>query len=208
MIKVAIVDDQAIILEGLKRILNSYDDICVEGTGSNGEEALKLVTDKDIDVLLMDIRMPRVNGVEGVKLIRNTNSKVKIIMLTTFDDEEYIIKAMAYKANGYLFKDIHYDSLVQSIRDVYEGKYIMDPSVAQVLAKNITLDNNGQMYKDLLFTDREKEVAKMIRDGFSNKQIGKALFISEGTVKNYVSNIYLKAGVKNRIELINLLEKR
>lgn len=207
MINVAIVDDQQIIAEGLKRILESYEDISVKAIGGNGQDAVNIVNDYNIDVLLMDIRMPIVNGVEGVKLIRKSNNNVKIIMLTTFDDEEYIIKAMAYKANGYLFKDIPYDKLVSTIRDVYNGKYIIEPKVAQVLAENISINRDEEIYKGFDLTEREKEVINMVEDGFNNKQIANALFISEGTVKNYVSNIYLKVGVKNRIELINLLNK-
>lgn len=207
MINIAIVDDQEILAEGLKRILNSYDDISIVALGSNGLDAVKIIKENNIDVLLMDIRMPEVDGVEGVRLIREFNNNVKIIMLTTFDDEEYIIKAMAYKANGYLFKDIPYDKLVDTIRDVYSGKYIIEPRVAQVLAENITFNKSENTYKDFNLTEREREVIIMIKDGFNNKQIANALFISEGTVKNYVSTIYEKAGVRNRIELINLLKK-
>ena len=207
MINIAIVDDQEILAEGLKRILNSYEDISIVALGSNGLDAVKIIKENNIDVLLMDIRMPEVDGVEGVRLIREFNNNVKIIMLTTFDDEEYIIKAMAYKANGYLFKDIPYDKLVDTIRDVYSGKYIIEPRVAQVLAENITFNKSENIYKDFNLTEREREVIIMIKDGFNNKQIANALFISEGTVKNYVSTIYEKAGVRNRIELINLLKK-
>ncbi|MDD6795891.1 MAG: response regulator transcription factor [Clostridiaceae bacterium] len=205
MINVAIVDDQQIIGEGLKRILESYEDIQVVALGEDGREALDIVKKHDVDVILMDIRMPNCNGVEGVKLVRQENKEVKILMLTTFDDEEYIIKAMAYKANGYLFKDIPYDKLVASIRDAYNGGYIMEPKVAQVLAENISFDKGEKYYKDINLTSREIEVIKLIKDGFSNKQIANALFISEGTVKNYVSNIYEKAGVENRVNLINKL---
>ena len=205
MINVAIVDDQQIIGEGLKRILESYEDIQVVALGEDGREALDIVKKHDVDVILMDIRMPNCNGVEGVKLVRQENKEVKILMLTTFDDEEHIIKAMAYKANGYLFKDIPYDKLVASIRDAYNGGYIMEPKVAQVLAENISFDKGEKYYKDINLTSREIEVIKLIKDGFSNKQIANALFISEGTVKNYVSNIYEKAGVENRVNLINKL---
>lgn len=208
MIKVALVDDQLIIAEGLKRILEGYEDIDVVALGQNGEEALNIIKSTEVDVLLMDIRMPKMNGVDGVKAIREINKDVKILMLTTFDDEEYIIKAMAYKANGYLFKDIHYDKLVDTIREAYNGKYIIEPRVAQVLAENITLYKDEKIYKKLQFTDREKEIVTMLRDGFNNRQIAKALFISEGTVKNYVSNLYTKAEVKNRVGLVNLLNNK
>jgi len=208
MIKVALVDDQLIIAEGLKRILEGYEDIEVVALGKDGEEALNIIKNTQVDVLLMDIRMPKMNGVDGVRVIREINKDVKIIMLTTFDDEEFIIKAMAYKANGYLFKDIHYDKLVDSIREVHSGKYIIEPKVAQVLAENISFDKDEKIYRRLQFTEREKEIVTMLRDGFNNKQIAKALFISEGTVKNYVSNLYTKAEVNNRVELVNLLNDK
>lgn len=207
MIKVAIIDDQNIIAEGLQRILGSYEDIEVVAVGNDGEEAVNVVQNNSVDVLLMDIRMHSVNGVEAVKRIRQINKQVKILMLTTFDDDEYIIEAMASKANGYLFKDIHYDKLVEAIRNVYNGQYIIGPKVAQILAENINLDKKEKLYKELELTDREKEIIPMIKEGFNNKQIALALFISEGTVKNYISNIYTKANVKNRVELVNFLNR-
>lgn len=207
MIKVAIIDDQNIIAEGLQRILGSYEDIEVVAVGNDGDEAVNVVKNNSVDVLLMDIRMPNVNGVEAVKRIRQINKQVKILMLTTFDDDEYIIEAMASKANGYLFKDIHYDKLVEAIRNVYNGQYIIGPKVAQILAENINLDKKEKLYKELELTDREKEIIPMIKEGFNNKQIALALFISEGTVKNYISNIYTKANVKNRVELVNFLNR-
>lgn len=203
----SIVDDQTILSEGLKRILESYEDINVVSIGKNGKEAIEIVKNNKIDVLLMDIRMPDLNGVEAVKEIRKFNTSTKIIMLTTFDDEEYIINAMAYKADGYVFKDIEYDKLVSVIRDVFEGKYIIEPKVAQVLASNITLNNPQNKLDKYNLTDREKEITDMIQMGFNNKQIANALFLSEGTVKNYISNIYIKFNVKNRIELINKVTK-
>jgi len=207
MIRVAIIDDQLIIAEGLKRILDGYDDIEVIALGKDGQEAFNIIENNMIDVILMDIRMPNVNGVEGVKKIRKINKEVKILMLTTFDDEEYIVEAMASKANGYLFKDIHYDKLVEAIRNVNNGQYIIEAKVAQVLAENINVDRGEKFYKELGFTDREKEIIPMIKEGFNNKQIALALFISEGTVKNYISSIYTKTNVKNRIELVNYLNK-
>ena len=208
MIKLAIVDDQELITEGLKRILSTYDDIRVVATGKNGEEALEICRAYDLDVLLMDIRMPKMNGVEGIRLIKQEEHDVKVIMLTTFEDEEYIVKAVAYGASGYLYKDIPYDKLVQCIHEVYEGQFIMPQKVAQVLAKNIASSRKEESVTSSFdFTEREKQIIEMIQDGFNNKQIARALYISEGTVKNYVSNIYAKTETKNRIELINLLNK-
>lgn len=208
MIKVAIVDDQELMTEGLKRILETYDYIQVVATGKNGREAIDICRAYAIDVLLLDIRMPKMNGVESIKLIKQENSKVKVIMLTTFEDEEYIVKAITYGANGYLYKDIPYDKLAQCIKEVYEGQFIMPQKVATVLAKNIgQAADNKKEENPFCLTEREIQVVEMIKDGFNNKQIAKALYISEGTVKNYVSNIYSKTETNNRIELTNLLRR-
>lgn len=207
MIKVAIVDDQELMTEGLKRILETYDYIQVAATGKNGREALEICRAYSIDVLLLDIRMPEMNGVESIKYIKEENSKVKVIMLTTFEDEEYIVKAISYGANGYLYKDIPYDKLAQCIKEVYEGQFIMPQKVATVLAKNIGQSGENKKEENPYgFTEREIQIADMLKDGFNNKQIAKALYISEGTVKNYVSNIYAKTETNSRVEVVNLLK--
>ncbi len=208
--KIAIIDDQQLITEGLKRILEAYEDMEVIATGANGEEAIALCKTYEIDVLLMDIRMPVMNGVEAIQGIRTFNSYLKIMMLTTFEDEEYIVQAMASGANGYLFKDIPYDKLVQAIREVYKGQFYMPQKVAQVLAQNISkvtqFQETAKAIQEYGLTEREWEVAKMLRDGFNNKQIAMALYISEGTVKNYVSNIYVKTGTTDRSSCMSLLK--
>lgn len=208
MIKIAVVDDQELITEGLKRILSAYEDMEVVATGQNGEEALNICRAYHVDVMLMDIRMPKVNGVDGIRLIKEEGYTVKIIMLTTFEDEEYIVKAISYGANGYLYKDIPYDKLAHCIREVYEGQFMMPQKVAAVLAKNIGEGNKPKEENTFDFTEREMQITEMIKDGFNNKQIAKAPYISEGTVKNYVSNIYAKTDTKSRIELVNLLNER
>jgi len=209
MIKIAIVDDQSLMREGLKVILGQYAGIEVVTIGEDGREAVEICRKYQIDVLLMDIRMPNLNGVEAVKEIRRFNNETKIIMLTTFDDEDYIIEAIGYGASGYLFKDIDYDQLVSNIKDVYSGQYIMPSKVAQVLAKKLM---NQEKRKDELknyhFTIRELDIIDLIRDDFSNKQISTALFISEGTVKNYMSSIYSKTGINDRESLIAFIKNK
>jgi DNA-binding NarL/FixJ family response regulator len=205
MIRLAIVDDQSIICEGLKKILEAYEDICVVATGGNGREAIELCRNHTLDVLLLDIRMPVLNGVESVKLIKECCPDIKIIMLTTFDDEDYIIEALSNGASGYLFKDIHYDALAGSIRNVYNGQFIMPEKVAHILIKN--LKNEKKSFSDRFgLTERENQILDLLKQGFSNKQIANALFISEGTVKNYVSNIYMKTDTSDRMSLLELLK--
>ncbi len=208
MIQIAIVDDQELMRDGLARILNTYEALQVVATGKNGLEALEICKNNKIDVLLLDIRMPEMNGVETVKELKANGSTTKVVMLTTFEDEEYILQAMAYGANGYLFKDIPYDKLAECVKEVYEGRFMMPQKVAEVLAKNLySAEAQKKKENPYDFTERELQVAEMIKDGFNNKQIAKTLYISEGTVKNYVSNIYAKTQTDNRVEVANLLKE-
>ncbi len=207
MIQIAIVDDQELMRDGLARILGTYEALQVVATGKNGLEALEICRNNKIDVLLLDIRMPEMNGVETVKELKACGSTTKVVMLTTFEDEEYILQAMAYGASGYLFKDIPYDKLAECVKEVYEGRFMMPQKVAEVLAKNLySAEAQKKKENPYDFTEREVQVAEMIKDGFNNKQIAKTLYISEGTVKNYVSNIYAKTQTDNRVEVANLLK--
>ena len=207
MINIAIVDDQELMRDGLRRILSTYEELQVVATGKNGFEALEICKQHQLDVLLLDIRMPEMNGVETVKKLKEEKYRVKVVMLTTFEDEEYIVQAMAYGASGYLFKDMPYDQLAECVKEVHEGRFMMPQKVAEVLAKNIyapeALKKRENPYD---FTERDVQIAEMMKDGFTNKQIAKTLYISEGTVKNYVSNIYAKTQTENRVEAANLLK--
>lgn len=209
MIKVALVDDQKLLVEGLTTIIDSSEDLKVIGKAFNGEEALNMVKALSIDVMLLDIRMPEKNGVEVVKDIRAKDMDIKIIMLTTFDDEEYIIEALANGADGYLLKDIESDTLKDTIRKAYKGELIMPSKVAKVLARRAldVKDEKHNIKLDIL-SEREKEIATMIEKGFTNKQIASALYMSEGTVKNYVSSIYGKFGVSDRTNLVIALKNQ
>lgn len=203
MIKVIVVDDQSLMRDGLEVIINSFSDVEVLACGENGEEALRLVEKLKPDLILMDIRMPVMDGVTASKIIREKYPKVKILLLTTFDDEEYIINAMSYGVSGYIFKDIEKDKLNRAIVDCVNGTFIMPSKVAEVLAKKAVKEEKKVDKKDinLPLTEREMEVASMIADGFTNRQIASALYITDGTVKNYVSNIYSKLGIKDRTKL-------
>lgn len=209
MIKVALVDDQKLLVEGLTTIINSSEDLKVMGKAFNGEEALNIVKALKIDVMLLDIRMPEKNGVEIVKDIREINKDIKIIMLTTFDDEEYIIEALGNGADGYLLKDIESDTLKDTIRKAHKGELIMPSRVAKVLAKRaLNVKEEKYNVKLDILSDREKEIATMIEKGFTNKQIASVLYMSEGTVKNYVSSIYGKFGVSDRTNLVIALKNQ
>lgn len=215
MIKVMIVDDQTLMRDGLKTIIELEDDIEVVELAENGKDALDKFSQIDVDVILMDIRMPMMNGVEAVQSIKALEKPVSILMLTTFDDEEYIIEALANGADGYLLKDIQADKLIQYIRDCYRGEVMLPNKIAQKLTKRLiekrndmdTLEDNIQTLSIESFSDRELEIVQLMVEGFNNRQIAAKLFISEGTVKNYVSNIYSKFGTNDRAKVILSIQK-
>ncbi|PJI08699.1 MULTISPECIES: response regulator [Clostridium] len=203
-IKVLIADDQSIIRDGLKLILDMEDDIEVIGLAANGDEALSLTEKLKPDVILMDIRMPRCDGVMGTKKISGAYPDVKIIILTTFLEDDYIFEALKYGAKGYLLKDVESDKLADSIRTIVNGGVLIDPAVA---AKIVTGLGNGSQSKKVEskiteeLTGRETEIAKLIANGNTNKEIAKVLFISEGTVKNHVTNILSKLYLRDRTQI-------
>lgn len=197
-IKVMITDDQRLMREGLKTILDLEEDLTVVGLAENGKDALDKITDAQPDVLLMDIRMPIMNGVECTGIIKQRYPEVKVLILTTFDDDEFIIEALKNGAVGYLLKDLPSEKLVGAIRDVYNGNSIMQPEIAAKVISHITGTKKAQPEE---LTDREKDVLQLVGKGLSNVEIAKKLFISEGTVKNYISNLYSKLGVNDRSKL-------
>lgn len=212
-IKVIIADDQALMRDGLKMLLNMEDDIEVIGTAKDGRESVSLVDELNPDLVLMDIRMPNMSGVEATRIIKERYPGIIVLALTTFNDEEYIIDILNYGAKGYLLKDMDSEKLSQSIRDAFNGNLIMPSEVAVKLAQNILKNNNknelgepsyipspvmNRMKAEFELTQRELEIAAMLAQGFTNKQIASALYISEGTVKNNVSTIYSKIGISDR----------
>ncbi|MBC8061656.1 MAG: response regulator transcription factor [Clostridiaceae bacterium] len=201
VIKVLLVDDQIILLDGLRAILETDERIKVIGGLTNGEEALAAIKSDIPDVVLMDIRMPGMDGVLCTKKIKETWPQIAVLMLTTFNDEEYIVDALKYGACGYLLKDIKGEKLIQAVKDAQQGDTILPSKIAALIANHITVkpkSNEEKIKAELSLSDREAELAVMLSQGFTNKQIATALFISEGTVKNYISSIYRKLGVEDR----------
>jgi DNA-binding NarL/FixJ family response regulator len=210
MIRILIADDQPLMRDGLKTVLDLQKDFHVIGTARNGSEAARMADALQPDILLMDIRMPEMDGVEGLKLIRRKHPELKVIMLTTFNDDEYIIQALAAGANGYLLKDLEMEKLSEAIRDAAAGKMIMPPAVAAKLAEGlsrISLEKKGAAAaKALELSERELEIAGMMVQGFTNRQISATLYISEGTVRNYISGIYEKIGINDRTKAVLFLK--
>ena len=215
-IKIMLVDDQMLLREGLKTIINLQDDMEVLGEAENGELAIQQMSETPADVILMDIRMPVLNGVEATRIIKQRYSDTAIIILTTFDDDDYIIDALCHGADGYLLKDIDGPHLVRAIRDAHSGTMMMPTRIATKLALRLSgqLIDSGQSNlrgaradADLAFSEREQQIASLMADNCTNRQIARKLYLGEGTVKNYVSEIYRKLGTSNRDQAVMLIRQ-
>lgn len=200
-IKTIVVDDHSLMRQGLKKILELENDISVIGEASDGEEAINISLKKRPDVLLLDINMPKTNGIEVLRRLKDLGVESKIIMLTIHDDREYLFETVNIGADGYVLKDSESETLIKAIRDVYNGKSYIQPSLATLLVKEYGSKDHAQnkSKKDSL-TRREYEVISLIAEGLNNREIAEKLFISEKTVKNHVSNIFKKIEVNDRIQ--------
>ena len=205
-IKLMIVDDQVILSEGIRSVLASSEELDVIAVANDGQAALDEMERGNVpDVVLLDIRMPGMNGVVATGEIKKRYPSVKVLMLTTFDDSDYILSALNNGACGYLLKDISASALIQSIKNAYEGDTILPAKIAKKIsdaAKMVTSDREIKLRKTFGFSDREVEIAVMIFEGFNNRQIASALNLSDGTARNYISAIYLKLGCENRADAI------
>ncbi|WP_314355249.1 response regulator transcription factor [uncultured Granulicatella sp.] len=203
-IKVMLVDDEQLIRSGLKIMLETYPDIEVIHQAGNGREAFECCQKEVPDVVLMDIRMPVSTGIEGTKLIKEAYPEVKIVMVTTFQDTEYIVEAMQYGASGYLLKDSSYEAIYDGIKVALSGKVVMDATVSEKLVMQpkapTTIEKTD--ISSLGLTEREIELIRLISQGLNNKEISEALFLSEGTVKNNISTILSKLSLRDRTQLV------
>ncbi|SHH00012.1 response regulator [Tepidibacter thalassicus] len=201
-IKVMIVDDHSLMREGLARILELEDNITVVAEACDGVEAIEFFKKMDIDVILLDINMSNMNGIETLRALKNMDSSSKIIMLTIYDEREYLIETLNLGANGYMLKDSESSSLISAIINVYKGGSYVHPNLAGELLKEINRKKESKSSKRGLnsLTKREYEVLSLIADGLSNKEISERLFISEKTVKNHVSSILRKLDLSDRTQ--------
>lgn len=201
-INVIIADDHSMVRQGIKQILELESDIVVIAQASNGKEAVDLANEYNPDVLLMDINMPVLNGLQAIKEIRENGLETKVIMLTINDDREYLFKALQYGAQGYMLKDAEPSVLIDAIRNVAVGDNYIQSNMTTELVKEF--NRVTQKEKDKEFetnlTTREVEVLNLIADGLLNKEIAKKLYISEKTVKNHVSSIFRKLNVNDRTQ--------
>jgi DNA-binding NarL/FixJ family response regulator len=201
-IKIVICDDDSLIRESLKILIPLKGDIEIVGEASNGQECIDICTDNEVDVALIDIRMPKVNGVEAVKEItKRTNTKC--LVLTTFDEEDYINEAISYGAKGYILKNNSPEQIANSIISVYNNTIVMNENILDKI-QGKTSEPKIAKYD---FTDREIDIIKAISEGLSNKEISKKLYISEGTIRNYITGILDKTGLDHRTAIaVNYLK--
>ncbi|WP_291651746.1 response regulator transcription factor [Clostridium sp.] len=198
--KLIIVDDDKLICKSLEVMLSKEEDIEVIGIASNGLEAMDLCKKENPDIILMDIRMPDVDGIQATHLIKKHYPKVRIMMLTTFKDKQNIQSALKAGAEGYLLKTDKISNIAKKLRIFYEGVTVLDKDI---------LNRLTNPDKDLLnkLTPRERDVILLVAQGFTNKEISAQLFLSEGTIRNIVSVIMDKLGAKNRTQLSNIINE-
>lgn len=210
MIKVMIADDQVVVREGLKKILSLDPEIQVVSEAGNGYETLSQLGEHIVDVILMDVRMPKMDGIQATGRIKAQYPKVKIIILTTFNEDEYLFNGIKSGISGYLLKDSDVDFIIKSIKNAYQDKMIFDPDVTPKLIKAINAAGQEPEPPPAIdgLTERERQIVKLIAKGQSNLEIANALFISEGTVKNAVSKILNKLNLQRRTQLLALFHKK
>lgn len=197
--KVLIIDDDKLVSSSLQIILESNEEITVCATGNSGEEAILLYNEHKPDVLLMDIRMGALNGIQAGREILKSDSNAKILFLTTFSDNEYISEALSIGAKGYILKQ-NYESIAPSIIAVYNGQNVFGDEIIGKINCSIKPKNDFD-YEKYDITEREQAIIRLIADGLSNKEISSQLYLSEGTVRNYLSDILEKTGCRDRTQL-------
>ncbi|MDR2434026.1 MAG: response regulator transcription factor [Treponema sp.] len=217
--KILLVDDQSLIIESLSTFLSNYaEDLEVVGTAANGKAAVSMAEKKHPDIILMDVLMPEMGGVEAVSIIKAGYPAIKIIMLSTYDEDEYVRAAILAGASGYLLKAISPTELITAIRALKNNIIQISPEIARkmVQQKYNAKESGGNDSQDIsqslpwlkTLTNREREIFTFITTGYENEEIAEQLNLAPQTVKNQVSTIYAKLGVKNRFEIIRLANKR
>lgn len=200
MIKVLIADDMKILRQGLKAILSQDNEIEVVGTAENGQEAFKLCATLIPDVVLMDMRMPDYDGAYGINAIKSKYPSIKALVLTTFDDDETIEKALSSGADGYILKEMEDEKIIAAVKSVYNGISVFGDSVFAAMRQKMAAPKAVNT-SDVDFTPRELDVLKLVANGYDNKEISDELCLAEGTVRNQVSRLLEKIGLKDRTQL-------
>lgn len=207
MIKVLIADDQELIRQSLQIVLNTKEDMRVTGMAADGQEVIQCIRKEVPDVILMDIRMPKMDGVQCTKIIKENYPQVKIIILTTFDDDEFVYNALKFGASGYLLKGVSMDELAEAIRTVHSGRAMINPDIATKVVKlfsqmakaDYSIQVEEQNQAEL--TKTEWKIIDQVKCGASNREVAEKLSLSEGTVRNYLSTILNKLELRDRTQL-------
>lgn len=197
--KLILCDDDALIREGLKLIISSQPDFEIIGIGSNGKEAVKLCRENEIDIALLDIRMPEMDGIEAAEIMLKENL-CKPLLLTTFDEQELIYRALKVGVSGYILKNTPTDGIFNAIRTVYTGGTVFQEDILQYIRESAVKNSGSNAIFELL-SERELDVVKLIAEGLSNQEIADKLFLSNGTVRNYISVILEKTGLEHRTQI-------
>ncbi|EQD64451.1 MAG: response regulator [Metallibacterium sp.] len=204
MINVCLVDDQTLVRQGIRSLLDLADDIRVVAECGDGPQALETIPKLRPDVVLLDMRMPGMNGIEVLQALAAKNALPPTVILTTFDDDQLVLAGLKAGARGYLLKDVSLEQLVEAVRTVAAGGSLVSPVVTQRLKAGI--ERMGTQFQSLEqpdpLTERETEILRLMAGGYSNKEIANSLAVAEGTVKNHVSNILSKLGVRDRTRAV------
>ncbi len=206
MIKVVVVDDQTLVRQGICTLLELSDKVEVVGEADNGLQAIEVINNTNPDVILSDIRMPEMDGIQLVAKLAEIKIDTPIILLTTFDDYDTVLQGIQSGAKGYMLKDVSLDQLVGAVETVMKGETMVQPSITERVLKGLA--SGGKQEEDSgtttieKLTGRETEVLRMMSGGYSNKEIANAMSLSEGTIKNHVSNVLAKLGVRDRTRAV------
>lgn len=211
MIRIVLVDDQTLVRQGIKTLLELEDDLEVVGTAGNGREAIALVERLRPDIVLMDVRMPELDGVAATRELLGRDPGLGVIILTTFDDDEYVFEGLKAGARGYMLKDTSSDEIVAAVRAVAAGEALIQPSIARKVVAEFSRLATGATNAPAPpaavalpepLSEREAEVLRALAAGMSNREIAERLVITEGTVKNHVSSLLAKLGVRDRTQAV------
>lgn len=205
-IKVCLVDDQTLIREGIKSLLNFSDKVAVVAECSDGSELAQCIAHTSPEVILLDLSMPIMNGIDTLQWMKAESIDIPVIILTTFDDHDWILQSIQAGAKGFLLKDVSLETLVEAIESVHQGNSHIQPAITERLLSSLSNQNitTKPLSKTEALTEKEQEILRLMASGCSNKEIAQALFKSEGTIKNHVSNILSKLGVRDRTRAVLL----
>jgi DNA-binding NarL/FixJ family response regulator len=202
-VRVLVADDQPLIRSGFRMVIDERADLELVGEAADGEQAIELALELDPDVILMDIRMPKLDGVEATRRLAEAGSRSRILVLTTFDLDEYVYAAVRVGASGFLLKDVEPAQLVDAIRVVAAGNTLFGPAATRHLVERFTHVPDTTLAPGLdQLTDREREILRMLAEGLSNAEIASRLYLGETTVKSHVSAVLRKLGVRDRVQAV------